>query len=61
MIKRLADTLSDLVKLIHFDEHNWYLLYSPLLSLSRSLRVSKSLFLTLYHTGTVLNRFVFEK
>ena len=40
MIKKLADTLSDLVKLIHFDEHNWYLLYSPWLGLSRSLRVS---------------------
>ena len=61
MIKKLADTLSDLVKLIHFDEHNWYLLYSPWLSLSKSLRVLESLLITLYHAWTVLNRFVIEK
>ena len=28
-----------------FGEHNWYLLYSPWLSLARSLRVSKSIFM----------------
>ena len=30
-----------------FDEHNWYLLYSPQLSLSRSLRVFQSTMITL--------------
>ena len=44
-----------------FDEHNWYLLRSPRLTLTRSLRVSKSILITLYHAGTVLNSFVFEK
>ena len=39
----------------------WYLLYYTWLTLKRSLRVSKSLLITLYHAGTVFNRFVFEK
>ena len=33
--------------MLNFDEHNWYLLYSPWLRMSRSLRVSKSTMLTL--------------
>ena len=33
--------------MLNFDEHNWYLLYSPWLRMSRSLRVSKSTMITL--------------
>ena len=44
-----------------FGEHIWYLLYSPWSNLSRLLRLSKSLLITLYHDETILNRFVFEK
>ena len=32
-----------------FDEHNWYLLYFLWLSLSRSLKVSESIFVSLNH------------
>merc|ERR1711860_256842 len=45
----------------NLDVHNWDLLNSLWLSLSRSLRVSESILITLYHAETLLNRFVFEK
>ena len=44
-----------------FDEHKWYLLNSPWLNLSRSLRVSESILITLYHSWTIWNRLIFEK
>ena len=45
----------------NFDGHKWYLVSSIWLSLTRSLRVSESILITLYHVGTVLNQFVFWK
>ena len=44
-----------------FDGHNWYLLV--VLTMLSLTRVSESILIriTLYHTGAVLNQFVFEK
>ena len=57
----LSDTLSDLDKLNQGEYSKYQLCSSKWMSLTRSLRVSASFLIILYHTGTVFNWFVIEK